>query len=88
MKVIEYNKSLDNDLEHNVKQLEDFIKGYRESGGNGFVCFYIDRTGSKLHHLFAWKRKMDLAIVGGIELLKKEIIKIIEGINDESHIGR
>ena len=59
MKIVEFDKSEKDDFSENIKQIEDFIKQYQESGGNGFGCFYIDKTGRKLHRLFAWKNRND-----------------------------
>lgn len=77
MKIISFDKTSDEDLDHNVKNLQDFVGEYKKGGCKGFVAFRVDKGCKKLDRLFAFDEGAGMSILGSLEIVKGEIIKHI-----------
>jgi hypothetical protein len=77
MKIISFDKTSDEDLANNVKNLQDFADEYKKGGCKGFVAFRVDKGCKKLDRLFAFDEGAGMSVLGSLEMVKREIIKYI-----------
>jgi hypothetical protein len=82
MKVIEFNKSEKADAEHATKELEKWVEHYKSSDTAAYLAFFVkinkDRAYS-IEHLNAFYKNHGCLLLGALEIIKKEIIKVMEG---------